>query len=191
MIFFWRGRGFVVSLFTIVSLILLNLVADAIGGDGYYAAHVFPKLMAFLLAAAGVFLVARGDDGSHFFFIPLKAWPFIIAILGAVISFAVTDGTPAHAAAAPAVAEEKTAPVTTSAAMISTPQPAQPPQQTTTVAPAPAPEPEPAQRKFEQVYIDAMAKTYYPEGCTHPDNAVSMAKSAAKMQGYTLATTCR
>src|ERR1051326_5863396 len=81
MIFFWRGRGFVVSLFTIVSLILLNLVADAIGGDGYYAAHVFPKLMAFLLAAAGVFLVARGDDGSHFFFIPLKAWPFIIAIL--------------------------------------------------------------------------------------------------------------
>ena len=62
--------------------------------------------------------------------------------------------------------------------------------QTTTVAPAPVAEPEPAPKKFAQVYIDASAKTYYPEGCAHPDNAVQMAKSAATMQGYTLATTC-
>ena len=194
MIFFWRGRGFVVSLFTIVSLLLLNFVADAVGGDGYYSAHVFPKLLAFFLAAGGVFLVARGDDGSHFFFIPLKAWPYIIAILGAILSFAATDSTPAPAAAAPQVAEEKAAapvtkeePPTTSAAMISTPPPRAAAPQTATVAPEPAPAP----KKFEQVYIDSASKTYYPEGCVHPDNAVPMGKSVAKMQGYALAATCR
>jgi len=192
MIFVWRGRGFVVSLFTIVSLLLVNFIADAIGGHDYYAAHVFPKLVAFLLAAAGIFLVARGDDGSHFFYIPLKAWPYIIAVVGVILSFAATDSTPT-AAATPQVAEQTPAAVTTTheesrptqASMISTPEP---PPKTATVAAAPATEPE--QKKFEQVYIDAASKTYYAENCAHPENAVPMAKSAAKMQGYTLAATC-
>ena len=52
------------------------------------------------------------------------------------------------------------------------------------------PEPEPV-KTFAQVYVDNASKTYYPDTCEHPASAaIRMSKSAATLQGYTLAAGC-
>jgi hypothetical protein len=107
MIIIWRGAGILVLVVTFGMLIAVQLgVNRALGDPTYYQTHGWPKLLAFVLSAAAVFLIDRFSDlrlGSKsrepgpdpspkpksrnaLFFIPMKFWSLILLGIG-VYSF--------------------------------------------------------------------------------------------------------
>jgi nitrate reductase NapE component len=104
----WSGFGFLVPVTAFACLLASELgVETYFGDDGYYQAHGWPKMAAFLVAAAviwpiGAALDRRGgrtlvdpETGERFrvggidtfFFIPIKWWPLLCVGLGAAFSF--------------------------------------------------------------------------------------------------------
>ena len=107
MIIIWRGGGILVPVVTFGMLIAVQLGVNRVLGDPtYYQTHGWPKLLAFVLSAAAVFLIDRFSDlrlGSKsrepgpdpspkpksrnaLFFIPMKFWSLILLGIG-VYSF--------------------------------------------------------------------------------------------------------
>ncbi len=106
----WTGLGFLVAVITFGCCFAAEcLVERAFHDDRYYQAHGWPKLVAFVVAAAVVGVVGRylrrrqgrvlidpktGDEvivgRQHtFFFIPVEYWPPILLILGIIFLFAI------------------------------------------------------------------------------------------------------
>ncbi len=193
----WRGNGLAVPVLAFGSLLAMDFITSKQGGPGYYASHVWPKLLGFTIAAVAVFFVARasenaGREGDHFFFIPIKVWTYILLVGGVVLSFALNEApasqppvkeAPPVVAVPPPAAAPSNPPSASYAPPIQVPAPA-----AKRVAVEPPPEPV---RQFEQVYADNMSMTYFPEPCSaRPPNAVRLAKSAAVRQGYVLSPKC-
>jgi hypothetical protein len=107
----WSGLGFLVAVITFGCCLASEfLVEAAFHDDRYYQSHGWPKLIAFVVAAAVVGVVGRHlrrrqgrvlidpQTGSEvivgrehtFFFIPAEYWPPILLMLGMIFLF-VTD----------------------------------------------------------------------------------------------------
>jgi hypothetical protein len=102
----WSGWGILVGLVAIGVLALLNVAIDAALGTGFYAAHIWPKLVSWVLAGALSWPLARWlearpgrmvvDKASgrelmlkprhSLFFVPVRYWPFILAGIGILVS---------------------------------------------------------------------------------------------------------
>jgi hypothetical protein len=194
----WRGNGLAVPILAFGPLLAMDFITSKQSGPGYYASHVWPKLLGFTIAAVAVFFLARftensGREGDHFFFIPIKIWTYILLVGGVVLSFALTEAAPAapppvkETPPAAAIPAPEAAPSNPSSASYAPPNQFPAPA-VTTVAAQPPPEPI---RQFAQVYADSNSKTYFPEPCrARPSNAVRLAKSAALLQGYVLSPKC-
>jgi hypothetical protein len=104
----WNGLGFLVAVITFGCCLASEyLVEQAFHDDRYYQAHGWPKLVAFVVAAAVVAVVGRRlrhrqgkvlidpETGSEvivgrnhtFFFIPVEYWPPILLVLGTIFLF--------------------------------------------------------------------------------------------------------
>jgi hypothetical protein len=110
MIFIWRGAGILVLVVTLGMLMAVQLgVNRALQDPTYYQTHGWPKLLAFVLSAAAVFLIDRYSDlrlgrkspkpapdqppapkpGHSLFFIPMKFWSIILLAIGVSCLFKV------------------------------------------------------------------------------------------------------
>jgi hypothetical protein len=108
MIFIWRGAGILVLVVTLGMLLAVQLGVNRVLQDPtYYQTHGWPKLLAFLLSAAAVFLIDRYSNlrlggnspepapdkppapkPSHsLFFIPMKFWSIILVAIGVYCLF--------------------------------------------------------------------------------------------------------
>jgi len=107
MLISFRGRGWMVGIVSIVSLLLADLLSGLQFHDSsYYARHGWPKLAAFWFAAGVVrwLLPAQQDEvipGSQtvsekkvalkerdsFLLLPVKFWPIVLLALGVVFYF--------------------------------------------------------------------------------------------------------
>lgn len=104
----WSGLGFLVAVITFGCCLASEfLVEQMFRDDRYYQAHGWPKLVAFLVAAAVVGVLGRflrrrqgrvlidPETGSEvivgrehtFFFIPVEYWAPILLVLGLVFLF--------------------------------------------------------------------------------------------------------
>jgi hypothetical protein len=198
MILVWRGNGIIVPL-GIVAYALFGVFIDGQKGAHYFESHAGPKLFgAFLIGLALWFLGVKSEDSDRthdFFWIPIKFWGIVFVIGGIIFAMTSPSG---HAA------ESQTAKQVEAPAAVPAPQPRLEARTATPIrmpdsAPEPPPPPPPAAataapepvKTFAQVYADNATKIYYPETCEHPASAaIRMSKSAAKIQGYTLAAGC-
>jgi hypothetical protein len=104
----WSGFGFLVAIIGFGSLVLTEVITkSSFHDETYYQTHGWPKLVAFWVAAALVYLVglwldrqpgramidkATGQEvvlkRKHaLFFIPVRYWPYIFLGLGVVFFF--------------------------------------------------------------------------------------------------------
>jgi len=188
-LFVWRRNGLAVPFLTFGSLLLFNFILGKT-----YEDNVGPKIIAFLVAAAAIFAITRftEDEGDHFFFIPLKFWAPIVAVVGIIFSFTATDAHPTSATTAvqdPAKSETaapaRQAPPRVFESSLYTPPPQPKPQ------PAPVARVEEPVMQVAQVYVDRTTLLYYTETCAgRPANASRLPKSVAKLQGYRPAPGC-
>jgi CDP-diglyceride synthetase len=102
----WSGWGIAVVVVAAVAVIAVQSAVVAVYGQPYYAGHVWPKLVSWLLAAAAIWPVGRWLDSApkrtfvdkdtghevvvgrrdSLFFIPVRYWVFILAAIAALIS---------------------------------------------------------------------------------------------------------
>lgn len=106
----WSGLGFLVAVVTFGCLLATEILVEAsFHDDQYYQAHGWPKLVAFVVAAAIVGVVGRRlsrrqgkvlidpETGSEvivgrnhtFFFIPVEYWAPILLVLGVAFFFVI------------------------------------------------------------------------------------------------------
>jgi hypothetical protein len=103
----WSGRGILVPILTFLCLLLSDAITAAYFHDkDYYAAHGWPKLVGFLVAAGLVWIFAPRpapketdpdllpyeqltppDNEDAFFFVPMRYWPVILSVLGVIFYF--------------------------------------------------------------------------------------------------------
>ena len=104
----WQGFGFLVLIVAIAALALMEYVVRTLTADAfYYNTHGWPKLVAFWIAAAAIYGIARFFESrpgrvmtdkqtgqqvvlrqAHsLFFVPMKYWTFVFLALGLVIFF--------------------------------------------------------------------------------------------------------
>ena len=185
----WRGRGLVVLL-AILGFIVVEVMVDGAIGDGYYASHMWPKVFAAVLTAIPIWFAGKSFEnsggGDHFWFVPVKWWAPIIVVFGIFAAVGSTEAAPEPSPkASDPVAAVKSEPA---------PEPVAAPLPTRPILPKPRYEAsavtQPQLPTIAQVYVDSRTRTYYPEGCAHPDNAFRMAKSVARSEGYQLAAGC-
>jgi hypothetical protein len=101
----WRGWGFAVALIVLVACIVANLLANTLGGKGYFEAHAWPLASALIIAGPLIWLtdilLSRGpsrvlvDEKTgervalakkhDFFFIPMRWWGAVVAVIGIVL----------------------------------------------------------------------------------------------------------
>lgn len=104
MIIIWNGFGFLVAVITFGCLLVSNLIANAVAGEGYYEHHQWLMGVSFLAAAAicwffGSYLRKRpghvvidkktGEEitlrKKHgLFFIPMRWWGVILGVIALV-----------------------------------------------------------------------------------------------------------
>lgn len=151
-------------------------------------------LLGFWVGAAASYWAAKASayDTDHFWFIPLRFWPVILAIAGPVI-IAVGSGfsgnKPAAPQSAPVAAQQRSEPAPQPPVLLADINEPPPMVRKKEVVAA---EPEPEVQRIEQVYAHNPTKTYYPEKCLpRPEKAYPMAKSLAVRQGYKLAPACQ
>lgn len=88
----WSGHGYLVAVVVFVTSLLMEVVTEAAtGNEEFYQQNALAFPAALLLAAGitfGIDRLAFGADSSRhtLFFIPMKWWPIIVAVL-AVIAF--------------------------------------------------------------------------------------------------------
>jgi hypothetical protein len=95
----WRGWGYLVFVITLGVLILMEVGTGRLFHDSnYYAAHGWPRLLGFLVAAVAVWFLgtylnrraerAEGNKPVHsLFFIRVDYWAGILVVLGIVSLF--------------------------------------------------------------------------------------------------------
>ena len=104
----WRGLGFLVFVITLAALIFMEVLTGRLFHDpSYYAAHGWPKLVGFLIAAVAVWLLGNSlnrrpgrvviDKATgrqvvlkpthSLFFIRVDYWAAILVVLGIVFLF--------------------------------------------------------------------------------------------------------
>jgi hypothetical protein len=107
---FWSGLGFLVAVVTFGCCLASEVLVEAAFDDQcYYQAHGWPKLAAFVVAAAVIGVIGRylkrrqgtvlidPETGSEvivgrehtFFFIPVEYWSPILLVLGLIFLFVV------------------------------------------------------------------------------------------------------
>jgi hypothetical protein len=101
LVFFWRGKGWLVPVITIGAFIGTQLAVNSILNDqDYYTQNTWPKILAGIIAAAGIWISSynlnsakksfSGDltgeseatmSPQHsFMFIPMEYWALIIIV---------------------------------------------------------------------------------------------------------------
>lgn len=103
----WSGYGIIVAVIAFISLMLTQLTVDGILNHGYYTAHGWPKLTAFILAGILTLLLgnylnakqgkvviekATGRElllkpNHSLFFINIQYWGYIFFIIGLFAMF--------------------------------------------------------------------------------------------------------
>jgi hypothetical protein len=98
----WRGWGILVVVWSVVPLLLMQLLGDAVLGSGYYTSHRWPKFAALVMAAVFVWVFSFVLDarpgrvvidaqtgerltlggGDHLFFVPVRYWPALLLLAG-------------------------------------------------------------------------------------------------------------
>jgi hypothetical protein len=98
----WRGWGILVVVLSFAPLLLVQVLGDAVLGQGYFGAHRWPKFVALVLAALLVWTFARILDsrpgrvvvdpetgeritlggGDHLFFVPVRYWAVLLLLAG-------------------------------------------------------------------------------------------------------------
>jgi|GEM_PF-3047969 len=96
----WTGYGFVVPIIALVILAFVQLIADSLMGNGYYATHMLPKILGAIITATvlrpvgqrmndptNAFLCDRksreqyqSDPNHTFFFIPVEYCGYALVI---------------------------------------------------------------------------------------------------------------
>jgi len=101
----WQGFGFLAVVIPFAILVAFQALLDSVQGEGFYMENLWPKVMAFLLSGALVYVV--GDrlnnkpgkilidpetnqqielKGVHtMFWVPMQYWGIIIAIGGSIL----------------------------------------------------------------------------------------------------------
>ncbi len=111
MLVVWRGRGWLIAVIVVASLVATELAVEATFEDpSYYQTHGWPKLAGFLLAAAVLQIIASSrlgkstirdeagretmvDRGDSLFYVPLRHWPKVCIALGLVFLFVTSAGS--------------------------------------------------------------------------------------------------
>jgi hypothetical protein len=103
----WSGSGLAVLGALLVSLVSMQLGTDYLLGEGYYTAHGWPKLLAFVLAGAITLLAGKHLNRKEarvvidkatseefslkpnhaFFFINIETWGYIFFAIAVVVLF--------------------------------------------------------------------------------------------------------
>ena len=104
----WKGWGILVIVIAVAAIIIIQGVVGAASGDPqFYEVHDWPKGLALLLAAVGVYFVGRYFNnkpgrvmidkatGREFvfrrvhslFFVRMEYWAFVLAAIGVVLFF--------------------------------------------------------------------------------------------------------
>lgn len=101
---FWKGKGFLVLLVTILTSGLSELIWESIKGDKfYYQTHGFPLALALTVSAISIYFIDKKypteekifidkqtnqevlvRNENTFFFIPMKYWVWILSICALV-----------------------------------------------------------------------------------------------------------
>jgi hypothetical protein len=100
----WQGRGGLVPLVTFIIALTFNLLADELGGKGYWDKNNWLLGIALLISSAIIFFVHLNTDqktrqlidqrsGERFnftpkhtlFFIPMKWWSLVLTIMGSFL----------------------------------------------------------------------------------------------------------
>ena len=106
MIIIRSGIGIVVVIVGVVFPLLMQQLVDLLTHDpSYYQTHGWPKLAAFSLAGAAVYLLARSREGRRdtLFFIPMGYWAIVLFVTGiplALMSNTRSNSGKVHARAA-------------------------------------------------------------------------------------------
>ena len=136
----WRGWGILVVVLSFVPLLVVQLLADAVFGNGYYTAHGWPKFVSLALAAAFVLVFSRVLDsrpgrvvvdhktgerltlggGNHLFFVPVRYWPALLLLAG--VGFGLFGPTSPAADASRPPAPQLSSDSATSTAVTAVPQ---------------------------------------------------------------------
>ena len=102
----WTGWGFAVVLIAAVVVVAIQSIVAGAYGQPYYEAHIWPKLVSWVLAAAAIWPLGRWLDSrpkrtfidketgreivvgrrDSLFFIPVRYWVFILAAIAVLIS---------------------------------------------------------------------------------------------------------
>jgi hypothetical protein len=89
----WSGLGFLVALIGGGCLVAIDALTRTLYGDKeFFAAHGWPKLLAFAVAAVitwflGRFLHRNPGKRHSLFFIPMEYWGPIFVVAGVVFMF--------------------------------------------------------------------------------------------------------
>lgn len=117
----WRGWGILVVVLSAAPLLAMQILGDAVLGDGYYVGHRWPKFAALVVAAAVVWVFSRILDsrpervvidqqtgqqltlggGDHLFFVPVRFWPALLLLAGVGFGLFGPTGRAAQAAVPP------------------------------------------------------------------------------------------
>lgn len=110
----WRGWGFLAAVLLFGGLVVAQLIADGLGGEGTYASNTFLYAgLGLIVGGALTFLFARWEHGrnpprvlvdketggevtfenrSELFFVPMKYWGMLGIAAGAVAIIAGLSG---------------------------------------------------------------------------------------------------
>ncbi|MDO3521939.1 hypothetical protein [Ralstonia pseudosolanacearum] len=93
MLIIWHRLGILILLVPIVVLIAMQLVVDGALGQGFYTAHLWPKVVGGLLTALAVGVFGHsmnknepGPRKHRLFFLPVEYWSVVVAVLTLVLA---------------------------------------------------------------------------------------------------------
>jgi hypothetical protein len=94
----WTGWGIVAGIIWVACFLATQLAVDQIYEDGFYKAHVWPKILAATVSAPIIWFVGRAMNGAAtddqrahgarhtLFWIPVEYWGPLFFIVGVVVA---------------------------------------------------------------------------------------------------------
>lgn len=93
MFIIWHRLGILILLVPIIVLVAMQLAVDGALGQGFYTAHLWPKVVGGLLTALAVgafgYSMNRNEPGPRkhrLFFLPVEYWSVVVAALTLVMA---------------------------------------------------------------------------------------------------------
>ncbi|MGH2665975.1 hypothetical protein [Flavobacterium sp.] len=98
MFFKFEGRGMLVPVYVVVSVVAVALVSGLLQYVGLYLKYDFPIVIGIGIILSGIWIHATSDDyitvngkkekiylNNHLYFLPLKTWSYILLYTGSLI----------------------------------------------------------------------------------------------------------